>query len=157
VRTLYQRWLEKVAIPADESGCWVWCGATTNGYGVIRRGRRGRGLIRAHVFAYTHFVGPVPPGLELRHRCHVRHCVNPDHLIPGTRLDNIRDMIDAGRREWHGLRGEANPLHKLTDEQVRAIRGDQRVLREIASDYGVSSAVISTVRRRESWTHVKEP
>ncbi|MDP2519251.1 HNH endonuclease [Shimia thalassica] len=30
----------------------------------------------------------------VRHRCHNRRCVNPDHLIEGSRADNVRDERD---------------------------------------------------------------
>ena len=30
----------------------------------------------------------------IRHRCHNRTCVNPEHLLPGSRADNKRDDWD---------------------------------------------------------------
>ncbi|WP_369528745.1 HNH endonuclease [Shimia thalassica] len=30
----------------------------------------------------------------MRHRCHNRRCVNPEHLIEGSRAGNIRDERD---------------------------------------------------------------
>ena len=82
-------------------GCWTWTGyITTSGYGrLVVAGRR----VTAHRFAYEALIGPVPPGLDLDHMCHNadascpggvrcahRACVNPAHLLPATRSDNMR-------------------------------------------------------------------
>ena len=79
----------------------------------------------------------------------------------GTRADNMRDMVEAGRWDVNGprrrLRGEENPFAKLTVADVLAIRGDRRLLREIAQDYDISMATVSNVRRRKVWAHVAEP
>lgn len=74
-------------------GCLLWQGATTgNGYGALARGTRGKsGYQRwlAHRYAYTIMVGPIPAGLDLDHLCRVRHCINPEHLEPVTRRENL--------------------------------------------------------------------
>jgi len=74
----------------DRGGaCWLWTGALyVNGYGAFR-GPDGR-TIRAHRFAYERVVGPIPEGLDLDHLCRVRACVNPAHLEPVTRAENLR-------------------------------------------------------------------
>lgn len=72
------------------SGCWLWTGATTEaGYGVFWA----RPLRYAHVFAYEMFIGPIPEGLELDHKCRVRNCCNPRHLEPVTHAENTRRGI----------------------------------------------------------------
>ena len=68
--------------PCPKTGCWIWEGSTANGYGRI--GRDG-----AHRVAYRALAGEVPEGKELDHICRLRACVNPEHLEPVTRRDNL--------------------------------------------------------------------
>ena len=36
-------------------------------------------------------INETPKGLVTRHRCHNKACINRDHLISGTRLENSKD------------------------------------------------------------------
>jgi hypothetical protein len=59
-------------------------GATrADGYGKLRNRQ-------AHCVIYEATVGEIPAGLELDHTCKVIACVNPAHLEPVTRLENMR-------------------------------------------------------------------
>jgi len=62
--------------PEPTSGCWLWIGATSGGYGHFGRGK----AVLAHRLSYEHWRGPIPAGLELDHQCRVLSCVNPSHL-----------------------------------------------------------------------------
>lgn len=74
---------------AEPEDCWLWTGTKNHaGYGSFSVGRARR--LGAHRWSYEHFVGAVPAGLELDHLCRVRHCVNPAHLEPVTRQENLR-------------------------------------------------------------------
>jgi hypothetical protein len=67
--------------------CWVWqMSRTTGGYGQTFDGTR---LVPAHRWYYERTHGLVPEGLDLDHLCRVRACVNPDHLEPVTRRENL--------------------------------------------------------------------
>ena len=80
------RWTRVSPCPA--TGCWLWVGkTTTNGYGLIT-GSVGRGM--AHRYFYSNLIGSIPAGLDLDHLCRVRTCVNPWHLEPVTRSENLR-------------------------------------------------------------------
>ena len=57
---------------------------------------------RAHRVAYEAFVGPIPEGMLVLHRCDIRHCVNPKHLFVGTAKQNTQDMIEKGRARFVG-------------------------------------------------------
>ncbi|WP_456705604.1 HNH endonuclease [Bradyrhizobium sp. USDA 4452] len=135
---LGMRLMSKVAKSKD--GCWVWTGATAGiGYGQIQMWP---GVKRAHRVSYEHFVGPIPKGRLLRHTCDNKLCINPDHLIPGTKADNGRDSVE---------RGQFRPNNKLTPEQVTAIRADHRAASTIAKEYGVVPSTITRIKDRTRW------
>lgn len=79
-------------VQVDENGCWLWTGATSpQGYGRFNAGlREDARNVLAHRWSYEHHVGPIPDGLDLDHLCRVRHCVNPEHLEPVTRQENVQ-------------------------------------------------------------------
>lgn len=87
--------------------CWLWIGRVNpDGYG--RFSLRARRYAMAHRWAYEFCVGPIPAGLTLDHLCRVRHCVNPGHLEPVTRSENVLRGIGTpaqNARKTHCLRG----------------------------------------------------
>lgn len=72
------------------SGCWLFLrNATFNKaggmYGYVFQNGKSH---RVHRVTYEHFVGPIPDGLVLDHKCRVTLCVNPNHLRPMTNYAN---------------------------------------------------------------------
>jgi hypothetical protein len=67
-------------------GCWLWTWHKNHkGYGLIFHD----GITEiAHRYMYKLHKGSIPEGLQLDHTCHVRSCVNPDHLNPVTQSEN---------------------------------------------------------------------
>ena len=150
-KTLQERFDDKYT-PEPNTGCWLWFGATAgNGYGHIWTGTTTE---RAHRVSYELHKGNIPEGLELMHSCDCRHCVNPDHLTPGTRSDNVRDMHGKGRQGDYRSLGESNGVSKFTAEQVLAIRADPRSQSEIAKEHGVHKTTISHIIQRRNWKHI---
>lgn len=71
-----------------KGGCWEWTGPRTiNGYARMSLSKTRHCV--AHRVIYELFRGPIPDGLDLDHLCRVRHCVNPAHLEPVTRRENV--------------------------------------------------------------------
>jgi hypothetical protein len=74
-------------IPVTESGCWIWIGAmSSTGYGNFFADGRWR---LAHRFSYELNIGEIPKHLQIDHLCRVRLCVNPSHMEPVTRSENV--------------------------------------------------------------------
>jgi hypothetical protein len=135
--------------------CWNWTASVfRDGYGRIRAFGTQMG---AHRAAYRFWVGEIPDGLFVCHRCDNRRCCNPAHMFLGTPLDNHRDCIAKGRRVTRPARGEASGLAKLTEAAVREIRATpagRRNSRRLADKYGVTVQYLLRIRNRERWAHV---
>lgn len=98
--TFEQRFWAKVD-KTDE--CWVWTSVVNSGgYGRIRADGRYR---YAHRVSWEFINGPVPDCLELDHRCGNRACVNPAHLRPTTRSQNMQHRTISQRNNTSGVRG----------------------------------------------------
>jgi hypothetical protein len=96
------RLLSKVSVN-KETGCWEWTAAReVRGYGMLARGWKQRPY-KAHRLSYELFVGAIPEGLVIRHKCDNPCCINPKHLEPGTQKDNSKDASTRGRLNQKSL------------------------------------------------------
>ena len=86
--------IRDIAKPGGEYGCWAWIGArNSSGYASYSGAP-------THRVAYEWMVGAIPDGMELDHTCRNRACVNPHHLEPVSRSENIRRSRELGPREF---------------------------------------------------------
>lgn len=101
------------------NGCWVWTGELqANGYGRIWFD--GDHLL-AHRWSYERFVDDIAEDLTIDHKCRNRACVNPDHLEPVGRGENVlrgQTIPAANAAKTHCIRG-----HEFTPENTRVYRG----------------------------------
>ena len=154
-------YIEDRVFKDPNSGCWLWEGALSKegGYGAAW----GKGkCIRAHRLSYLTFVGPIPEGLVIMHKCDTPSCVNPGHLRAGTASDNMRDSGAKGRRyfQLHPERSHLYKLHargpdnrnsKLTHSQYAEILSSPiKNNSELARWYGVAPATIWRIRNAGS-------
>lgn len=91
-------------------------------------------------------------GHQACHSCNVRACINPRHLRWGTARENSHDRLAHGTLH----RGELVNGAKLREEQVYAIRDDERTHTAIANDYGVSRRTVGMVKARVRWGWLPE-
>lgn len=88
--------IQSKIMPEPNSGCWLWTGyVAPNGYGKMQVKLPGGGWTTkyAHREIYKAVKGEIPPGLDIDHRCRQRCCVNPDHLRPATRKENVANAV----------------------------------------------------------------
>lgn len=152
-RSLEERFWNKVRI-GSEHECWEYQGhLNKSGYGIFGvwspRSRQHRTVL-AHRQAYALWHGAVPKDLCVRHKCDNRACCNPAHLVPGTQLDNMTDMVERGRN-----------TSVLTESQVIAIReaylNGAVKQKTLAAMLGVTRAAISSAIKGKNWRRLGTP
>jgi hypothetical protein len=141
MKTVIERIFDR-SIPEPNTGCWLWeLSSKEKGYGQIRVGSLkddSRRLVLVHRAVCEAFHG-LRADQYACHRCDNPACVNPDHIFAGTPKENTQDAVKKGRMK--------SPRHRLSVEQVLAIRADKRIAREIAASHGISTEHVFRIRR----------
>ena len=125
---------------------WRWC-VDDAGYGRVTFRPRWASTLTHHVaFCVEHCLTLcdmellTSVGLLILHVCDTPACINPRHLVLGTKKDNTADMLTKERSKSH-----------LSFDAVRAIFLDTRKGEIVAEDYGVSKGVIHAIWSRQNF------
>lgn len=118
--------------------------------GYIQINRKGERFL-LHRRVCERRYGPIGD-LDATHSCDNRLCINPDHLRPGTRKQNLDEMKERGR----ALLGIKNPKVKLTEKQVREIRKAAGSQLQIGLRFGICQNRVSQIKRRIAWAHLSD-
>ncbi|HEY1646128.1 MAG TPA: HNH endonuclease [Candidatus Saccharimonadales bacterium] len=70
----------KKRIVINEKGCFVYLGAISKGYGILRYRRQKQFLIHRLV-ACEKYGLPYEHPHDVHHKCTITTCINPDHLV----------------------------------------------------------------------------
>jgi hypothetical protein len=149
------RFLIKVK-PSSTSECWEWTGATqAKGYGRFKSNGK---IECSHRFSYKMFIGNIPKGMNVCHKCDNPKCVNPEHLFVGTQSDNMVDCRDKGRLvipDGGNFKDEHKPHNSSTDtetiKQIKASIDNGYSNTGIAAEYGVKNQLVRDIRRGKSY------
>jgi hypothetical protein len=164
------RFWSKVSGRENPNGCWLWiAGCFNTGYGQF--------FANNHRYTASHFSwiihhGPVPKGKEVMHNCpdgDNKKCVNPAHLLIGTREEHAADRVRKGQtptgernaRYTHPettARGSKVGSSKLTEKQVRIAlkrlsNGESGA--SIARDLNCTKGNIYHIKHNRKWKHIK--
>ena len=125
-----------------ENDCMIWQRATDyEGYGVLYNGA-GKN-VKAHRFSFEqHHQVSILAGWIVMHTCDMPACINPEHLILGTRALNSMDMLLKGRAGKGGL-----PKLELKDYDRIITRLDVSS-EQLAEELGVTRQAIYSVRSK---------
>lgn len=145
-RTSYQKGrslkdrFDDLYLAEPNSGCWLWIGKIgQHGYGIFAAD--GYTHLRAHRVSWSIYVGDIPHGRMVLHRCDVRCCVNPSHLFIGSSKDNTADMDIKGRRG----------LKKINLEIAKEIFLSEESPTNLAALHGVSKGLIYNIKAGIVW------
>lgn len=96
--------------------CWEWTGSRTLGYGTVSIEGRNK---YSHRLSYELFVGPIPKGGVVHHRCANRGCVNPAHLEATTNIRNV--MLGSSPHAQHARATYCVNGHPFDEENTRIL------------------------------------
>ena len=136
------------------SGCWIWTGSTmADGYGNFTLNRR---VFYAHRTSYEAANGDGSSvGYVVRHRCDLRCCVNPEHLIRGMPVDNVEDAWRRGR--MNPAIGESVGNSVLSEKiviELRSMAADGVPFADILHRTGVASTTAMSAITGRTWKHL---
>lgn len=149
------RALKPIRYRIDDGGCHTVVSHSKDKDGYTRVCRRVNGkkkMLYLHRVVYEQCVGEIPAGEVVRHSCDNPPCINPDHLLVGTTLDNMRDKVERGRSSY----GKRNGRAKLLEKHVLSIRDDYRDALTIANEYGITRSNVYDIRNYKIWKHLKK-
>lgn len=135
--------VNKLAV-RNESGCLIYSRGYPVGFGYRYIRADGKEwYVHRLVFALTR--GWLPE--VVRHKCDTPTCIEPDHLVAGTHVSNVADMVSKKRHNFGSRNGKA----KLTLEQVREIRNSPLNYAELSRIYGISRGGIKHIKDGVNW------
>lgn len=136
----------------DPDKCWEWTGKRQKaGYG--RFGISTENHVGAHRFSFQMANGYLPD--LVMHTCDNPPCVNPAHLVAGTKQMNYDDMVAKGRRVTDRVpRGSAHFKARITEADVKAIRASKDSLDALAERYGLKRSGLEKIKYRITWKHI---
>ena len=146
VKPLAERFWSKVERRSGNE-CWPWRASVQRGYGAFRltdaTGRRRQ--VNAQRVAYVLTWGPIPDGEHILHLCDTPLCCNPRHLVTGTRSENMRQMVERGRRK---ARPGGAPLGAAVRAAIREELACGVPVRRIAARHEVAPVTVRVIRDR---------
>ncbi|WP_079218897.1 HNH endonuclease signature motif containing protein [Herbaspirillum robiniae] len=133
--------------------CLEWSGSINKtGYGCVWANGRTR---QAHRVSFELHHGEIPNGSVVMHTCDNRKCINPIHLVAGTRVENMQDMLAKKRNAQ--ISGVKHHNSKLTPELAQEIReryvpyDRKNGSSALAREFEISQPTVHSVIRGVTW------
>lgn len=141
-------WLEANVTPEPNTGCWLWVGAESAGYGTVGSTSTSA-RERVHRMIVEHSLRrSLVKGEWALHRCDNRLCCNPAHVYLGTPLANAADRIVRDRHKHTKLTKDL-----VVSVRARFNRGEKIPL--MANELGLHADTIRKAINGTNWGHIK--
>ena len=142
-----EAFLASHGIRDEKTGCFLWIGPRDpKGYGAAKKW----GSSSIHRFAYQVYHGITLSKKE--EVCHVplicfhRHCYHKEHLMIGSRSDNIEHTRIAGTM----IRGADHHWKKIDDSIIKEVKQEiqegKKILSEIAREKNISVSTVCNIK-----------
>lgn len=147
--TLEEKKQKFLSFVEKTGSCWIWKGK------IESRGKRYGtwNNKKAHRVSYEFFIGDIPKGMCVCHKCDNPKCVSPNCLFLGTHLDNMRDMIIKGRNAY----GERAFNAIYTESDILKMRNlyDKGIsIKEISINFKANYRTVRGIVQRRRWKHL---
>ena len=132
-------------IKKDSKGCWLWQSSIhRDGYGKLSK----KPFWQAHRYSYYIFNKGIDDNLLVCHKCHVRSCVNPDHLYQGTHFDNNRHTVRDGRAKGLFEKAEKHWNAKYSETFLKIIKQltNNFSCKEISERLSIPRTTVSSIK-----------
>ena len=84
-------------------------------------------------------ISELPFEVVIRHTCDNRRCINPAHLIKGSRKENTEDMMERGRFK-----------SVVTQKEALEIMASEIPVQKLAEVYKVTRQTIRKIKNKSS-------
>lgn len=142
----------------EQTNCWIWSGHWCNyGYGKLTMPTpfNPKCMSVHKVAAYIWLNKGLKERYFAVHRCNVKSCFNPDHLIICSSIavaNKLRGKLGFSSK------GEKNGLAKIdlgTALDIRdAIKMGEETNRQIAERLDITDAIVANIRLKRTWKHI---
>jgi hypothetical protein len=139
----------KITYKISKTGCWECDSHKANADGYFHMMVNGKAK-KLHRIFYENYIGEIPKGLVVRHKCDNRGCCNPNHLELGTQYDNIQDAVKRRRIRS----GENSVQSNLTEKDIIEIRSSDKGPTELSKIYKISTGAICNIKSGKNWKYV---
>ena len=139
------RFWEKIDIK-NKHECWIWTAAVgKSGYGAFRIGGRKGKIIMPHRFSSFLSHDNFYEDMLYLHSCDNPICCNPNHLRPGTSIDNIKDRTKRSRNKTQRPGNGYIKINSDKRKQIIDMKLSGKNNCEIGRIMGVTSTRVSQI------------